>query len=169
MSHSSKQQLSLASDLGAQAGIFAPTIRHHNGWFYMATTNVSGIGNFYVRSKRPEGPWSEPILVRRDRGSILLFSSMMTEEFTFSPPSGLTTRSMAFIKAKSIITTGNMLTESRADLEGDWRVSSPEAPHLYKINGLYYLMIAEGGTEYGHMETIARRDSPVRSLRTLPL
>ena len=36
----------------------------------------------------------------------------------------------------------------------------PEGPHLYKIRGRYYLMIAEGGTEYGHMVTLARSDSP---------
>ena len=29
-------------------GIYAPTIRHHNGRFYMVTTNVAGGGNFYV-------------------------------------------------------------------------------------------------------------------------
>ncbi len=36
----------------------------------------------------------------------------------------------------------------------------PEGPHLYKIHGRYYLMIAEGGTEYGHMETIVRSETP---------
>jgi len=36
----------------------------------------------------------------------------------------------------------------------------PEAPHLYKFDGLYYLMLAEGGTEYGHMETLFRSESP---------
>jgi xylan 1,4-beta-xylosidase len=36
----------------------------------------------------------------------------------------------------------------------------PEGPHIYKINGKYYLMIAEGGTGYEHRETIARSDSP---------
>jgi alpha-N-arabinofuranosidase len=37
---------------------------------------------------------------------------------------------------------------------------SPEGPHLYKINNLYYLMLAEGGTEYGHFESISRSPSP---------
>ncbi|HEV8244975.1 MAG TPA: family 43 glycosylhydrolase, partial [Polyangiaceae bacterium] len=36
----------------------------------------------------------------------------------------------------------------------------PEAPHLYKIRGKYYLLLAEGGTEFGHMATLARSDSP---------
>src|SRR5437868_398725 len=45
----------------SSGGIFAPTIRWHDGTFYMIVTNVSGIGNFYVTASRAEGPWSEPI------------------------------------------------------------------------------------------------------------
>ena len=41
-------------------GIFAPTIRHHDGTFYMITTNVSGGGNFLVTATNPAGPWSDP-------------------------------------------------------------------------------------------------------------
>ena len=37
-------------------GIFAPTIRYHEGLFYMITTNVNHGGNFIVTSERPEGP-----------------------------------------------------------------------------------------------------------------
>ena len=39
-------------------GIYAPTIRCHDGLFYMITTNVDGGGNFYVTAKDPAGPWS---------------------------------------------------------------------------------------------------------------
>ena len=44
-------------------GIFAPTIRHHAGTYYMITTNVSHRGNFFVTAKDPAGPWSEPIWI----------------------------------------------------------------------------------------------------------
>src|SRR5215831_5906144 len=53
-------------DLGAarsSGGIYAPTLRHANGRFYMITTNVSGGGNFYVTASDPAGPWSNPIHV----------------------------------------------------------------------------------------------------------
>src|SRR5689334_15537757 len=46
---------------GISRGIFAPTIRHHNGLFYMITTNVSEGGNFYVTAKHPAGPWSDTV------------------------------------------------------------------------------------------------------------
>ena len=45
-------------------GIFAPTIRYHDGMFYMITTNVNlmptGHPNFIVHAEDPAGPWSEP-------------------------------------------------------------------------------------------------------------
>ena len=41
-------------------GIFAPTIRYHEGTFYMITTNVSHGGNFIVTAQDPAGPWSDP-------------------------------------------------------------------------------------------------------------
>ena len=41
-------------------GIFAPTIRYHDGTFYMITTNVSSMGNFIVTATDPAGPWSDP-------------------------------------------------------------------------------------------------------------
>ncbi|HTC20849.1 MAG TPA: family 43 glycosylhydrolase, partial [bacterium] len=47
-----------ATDFG---GLYAPTIRHWNGLFYLTCTNVSGGGNFIVTAKDPKGPWSEPV------------------------------------------------------------------------------------------------------------
>ena len=53
------------------------------------------------------------------------------------------------------VETGKQLTQSRLLWQGDGG-RYPEAPHIYKKDGWYYLMIAEGGTEYGHSITIAR-------------
>ena len=44
-------------------GIYAPTIRYHDGVFYMITTLVDVRGNFLVTATDPAGPWSEPILL----------------------------------------------------------------------------------------------------------
>ena len=52
------EQLVLAPfDLGR--GVFAPTIRYHEGLFYVITTNVSDKGNLIVTAKNPAGPWSD--------------------------------------------------------------------------------------------------------------
>ena len=160
----SKEQLSLERSWSS-GGIFAPTIRYHDGWFYMSTTNVSGIGNFYVRSKHPKGPWSDPITVRQkgidpsilfdDDGRVYFHTSS-----TYDQGHGI-------YQSEIDIATGEILSEIRLIWKGTGG-ASPEAPHLYKINGLYYLMIAEGGTEYGHMETIARSSSPFGPFEPCP-
>ena len=36
-------------------GIYAPTLRYHDGTFYMITTNVGNGGNFLVTASKPEG------------------------------------------------------------------------------------------------------------------
>lgn len=49
----------------ASLGIYAPTIRYHEGTFYMITTNVGGGGNFMVTATDPAGPWSEPLWLQQ--------------------------------------------------------------------------------------------------------
>ena len=51
-------------------GIYAPTIRFHDGLFYMITTNVSYGGNFIVTAKDPAGPWSDPYYLGEDAPGI---------------------------------------------------------------------------------------------------
>ena len=55
-----KSQLPLAQ-ASSWLGIYAPTIRYHNGTYYMITTNVGNGGNFLVTASNPKGPWSEPV------------------------------------------------------------------------------------------------------------
>ena len=47
-------------DTGHSRGLFAPTIRYHEGTFYIICTNVSYGGNFIITAQNPAGPWSEP-------------------------------------------------------------------------------------------------------------
>jgi alpha-N-arabinofuranosidase len=65
------------------------------------------------------------------------------------------------------IETGQRLSEYRFIWPGTGG-AFPEAPHLYKINGLYYLLVAEGGTHVGHMVTIARSESPYGPFESSP-
>jgi xylan 1,4-beta-xylosidase len=146
------------SKVRSSGGIYAPTIRYNNGRFYMVTTNVSYGGNFYVYTDDPSGEWSEPIWV--DQGGIdpsLLFDDDGTVYFVSNAGDGKGKSGITLCEID--ISTGKKLTESKF-IWGGTGGRYPEAPHLYKINNLYYLMIAEGGTEYGHMETIARSKSP---------
>jgi xylan 1,4-beta-xylosidase len=158
-----KSQLPL-DKIQASAGIFAPTLRFHDGTFYMITTNVSGGGNFYVTAKDPAGPWSDPVWL--DRGGIdpsLFFDEDGKVYYTRHEGMG-----------DGYITQG-ILNLADGKLEGPlqkiWAGTGgvwPEGPHLYKINGTYYLMISEGGTSYDHMITTARSDNPFGPFQPCP-
>lgn len=137
-------------------GIYAPTIRCYRGRLYMTTTNVGGKGNFIVWSDDPFGEWSDPIWV--DQPGIdpdLYFAE--DESVYFSTSGG--GADTGIYQSRIDIDTGERLTEYKVIWKGTGG-AYPEAPHIYKINGTYYLMIAEGGTEYGHMVTIAVSDHP---------
>jgi xylan 1,4-beta-xylosidase len=135
-------------------GIFAPTLRHHAGIFYMVTTNVSHGGNFLVTARDPAGPWSEPVWIPGQRGidpSLFFDDDGKVYLTSTGSPSGI-------YQSQLDVGTGELSAPSRLIWEGSGG-RYPEGPHLYKIAGRYYLMISEGGTEYGHMVTIARGSS----------
>jgi alpha-N-arabinofuranosidase len=141
-------------------GIYAPTLRHHGRTFYVITTNVDGGGNFLVTANDPAGPWSEPVWLPGFGGidPSLFFDDDGTVYLT-GQGSGTPGQPRGIYQTTIDVKTGKLLGPLRLvwDRTG---TRYPEGPHLYKIRGRYYLMIAEGGTEYGHMVTIARSDSP---------
>ena len=57
-----KEQLDFSED-GTSRGLFAPTIRHHNGVFYIVCTHIDKIGNFVITALDPAGPWSNPVVI----------------------------------------------------------------------------------------------------------
>jgi xylan 1,4-beta-xylosidase len=149
-----------------EKGIFAPTLRYHEGRFYMITTNMSQYTNFYVWAERPEGPWSEPVvldwpgidpsLLFDDNGKVYISGAGTG----YNEPHGI-------YQAEIDLETGKLLSERRLIWEGIGG-SCPEGPHLYRIGELYYLVIAEGGTEYGHMVTTARAKHPFGPFESCP-
>ncbi|MGN1367961.1 MAG: glycoside hydrolase family 43 protein [Aristaeellaceae bacterium] len=147
-------------------GIYAPTIRYHNGLFYMITTNVGSIGNFIVHAADPAGPWSEPVPV--DQMGIdpsLFFDEDGKVYYTGTHRNKGDIQGIGMFEIDPL--TGRRLSDTRIIWYGTGG-KCPEAPHLYKINGMYYLMIAEGGTEYGHMVTIARSAAPYGPYEACP-
>ena len=135
-------------DATSWLGIYAPTIRYHDGTFYMITTNVGNGGNFMVTAKNPRGPWSEPIWLKQEG----IDPSLWFENgrcYMMSNPDN------TIMLCEINPLTGEQLTPSRPL----WRGTGgryPEGPHIYKKEGWYYLLISEGGTELAHKLTIAR-------------
>ena len=149
-----KSQLDL-SDASASGGIFAPTLRYHNGRFYMITTNVE-TGNFIVWTDDIYGEWSDPIpLVQGGIDPSLTFADGKTYVTTNTSSKG----EQGIHLSEIDIDTGEITSPERR-ISGACIGRFPEGPHLYKIGGKYYLLLAEGGTEYQHMATIQMADEP---------
>jgi len=130
-------------------GIWAPTIRFHEGCFYLVSTNMTLGGNFLVTANHPAGPWSEPVLLQQDGiDPSLLFDAGKVY---------LTTSENH--QSEIDIVSGRRLTDVRVIWEGTGG-GYMEAPHLYKIKDWYYLIVVEGGTGRGHMVSIARSRDP---------
>lgn len=159
-----KSQLDL-TNVTASAGLFAPTIRYNNGRFYVVVTNTSGNGNFYVYTDDINKEWSEPILINKPGiDPSLLFDG----DKTYFMSNGEDDYGVSGISLCEInIDTGEILTKSRCISQGNGG-RFIEGPHLYHIGDYYYLLVAEGGTEYGHMECILRSKNPYGPYESCP-
>lgn len=142
----------------SSGGIYAPTIRYHAGRFYMVTTNVTHRGNFYVHTDNPAGEWSEPVWV--DQPGIdpsLLFDDDGKVYFVSNGTKDYAGNRGSFQSEILDLATGKL-----GPCRHLWNGTGgayPEGPHVFKKDGWYYLLLAEGGTEFGHMVTIARSKS----------
>lgn len=144
-------------------GIFAPTIRYHNGRFYMITTNVSHGDNFIVTAERPEGPWSQPYYLGDEAPGIdpsLFFDEDGRCYYvgTRPNPDGVRYNGDWEIWIQELDTDRMVLIgESCAIWKGALKNAIwPEGPHIYKLGEYYYLVHAEGGTGPAHSICVAR-------------
>lgn len=146
-------------------GIFAPTLRYHDGIFYMITTNVSATeGNFIVTAKNPAGPWSDPYPL----GSEGIDPSLFFDDdgkcfYCGTKPrregAGYYGDNEIYIQELDL-NTMKLIGESYPAWHGALRNAEwPEGPHIYKKDGYYYLLISEGGTGPHHAVSIARSKS----------
>lgn len=137
-------------------GQYAPTLRYHDGTFYVIGTNYGGKGSqgvFYVTAKNPAGPWSDPVWV----GNWYVDPSIefIDGKMYFLSPDN----QGSFLLGVMDPETGTFVEPLRKVASG-LGGSSPEGPHFYKIGDYYYIMSAEGGTGYEHREVIQRSKSP---------
>ena len=166
-------QLNLDRQLPSR-GLYAPTIRYHKGVFYVINTLVTGISgntsthndsrcqNFIVTATDPAGPWSEPYWLADAPGidPSLFFDEDGRAWYTGNrvPPAGESYEGHREIWLQELdLDTMQLVGEKYSLWDGAVKGNvHAEAPHLYKIDGLYYLLIAEAGTGHHHAVTIAR-------------
>ena len=142
--------------INSSGGVFAPTIRYNNGRFYMVTTNDTTHENFYVYTDDIYGEWSDPITVDQSGIDPSLY---FEDGRTYFMSNGADDEGKGgVVQCEINIETGEKLSKSKCIWQGSGG-RYLESPHLYRIGEWYYLMAAEGGTEYGHMITLARAKS----------
>jgi len=142
-------------------GTFAPTIRHHNGKFYIICTMVGGKGNFIITAKDPKEQWSDPIWIKNAPGidPSLFWDDDGTCYYTgagiidgsqneWPGKNGVWMQEIDPDKGE-LIGKKKQLTYGHAS-NARWA----EGPHVYKINDEYLLLIGEGGTGEYHSVTV---------------
>lgn len=159
------EQLTLRQGVPNSVGIYAPTIRYHDGIFFVISTNVTygskDEGNFIVWTDDPYGEWSDPIFIDLPGiDSSLFFDEDGKVYYTGAFDNGIFMSELEFsYKYDENGRVNDISCKVISEKKFIWcgtGGNDPEGPHLYKINGWYYLLISEGGTEFGHMITIAR-------------
>ena len=167
-----KSQLKV-EDCGISAGIYAPAIRYNknNDTFYMITTQFSGgIGNMVVKTKDPKQGWSDPIKLKFDGIDPSLFFDDNGKAYVVH--NDAPNRGEELYNGHRVIKIWEYDVEADQVIAGSDKIivnggvdlaQKPiwiEAPHIYKKNGRYYLMCAEGGTGDWHSEVIFVSDAP---------
>ncbi len=157
-------QLAMKDGMKASQGIWAPTIRYHDGLFYMITTAQNSGGNFYVTAKDPAGPWSDPIWLKDAPGidPSLFWDDDGTCWYTGAGwiEGGQRWPNENRIYLQQLDTEKGRLVGPRLNLTSGHAANArwTEGPHLFKRNGKYVLLVAEGGTGHHHAVTIHHAD-----------
>lgn len=147
--------------------LYAPTLRHHAGRFWLACTNAAeGQGNFVVSAADPAGPWSDAVWV----DGVAFDPSLAFDGDDDGATCYYTRRTLRpgvdglgpIVQAKIDLATGGLATDPVPITPGGSGYCSNdiEGPHLYHVGEWWYLFSAEGGTWKGHMQTVARSRSP---------
>ena len=155
-------------DVQSNGGIHAPTIRYQDSTFYIITTNVyqppkkdepTQFINFIITAKQPEGPWSDPIIIKGapgidpdiffdNDGKIWYTGTHAPDKPNFQGEGEIW---MQELNPTSFQLLGERHYLWRGACQGTWA----EGPHIYKKDGWYYLLIAEGGTHFNHAVMVA--------------
>jgi xylan 1,4-beta-xylosidase len=160
-------QLNLDS-AGVSRGIFAPSLSCRPGRMYMITTLVDRGGNFLVSTTDPAGPWSDPVWLGFDGIDPSLFFDDDGKVYVVSNglPDGpqLYGQGHRALWLQEYDTTARIMTGPRRMIvDGGVDITQRpiwiEAPHIFRKDGWYYLIAAEGGTAEQHSEVVFRSRS----------
>ncbi|QIL51165.1 glycoside hydrolase family 43 protein [Weissella coleopterorum] len=163
----------------SSGGIWAPDLSYHDGKFWLIYTDVKitdgsfkDMKNYLTTAEKIDGPWSDPIFVNGVGFDASLFHDENGKKYLVQqtwdhreyrhPFNGIT------LTEFDVKTMQLMPATARTIWEGT-PVKLVEGPHIYQINGQYYLFAAEGGTIFTHQEVVARSNNlDANSFQTEP-
>lgn len=156
--------------INTSEGFYAPTLRHYEGTFYVATSYVTHdpyhVKNMIFTTDDIKGNWSEPHIITDgtewkidpdlffdDDGKVYFSANAQQPEY----PDVSWRREIRIqeLDLKNWKLTGERHTICDGAMQDAVAV---EAPHIYKKDDFYYLVVAEGGTGMGHAVTIFRSE-----------
>lgn len=151
--------------LGISRAVFAPSINHHKGTFYVLNTCVDCGGNFMVTATNPAGPWSDPLWLPEIDGIDPSFffdddgkAYIMNNGPPIGPPQYDGHRAIWIqefdLAANKLIGPRTMLVNGGVDFS-----TKPiwiEGPHIFRKDGQYIMTAAEGGTAEGHSQVVLK-------------
>ena len=159
-----KSQLNLLGNED-NGGVWAPCLSYSDGLFYLIYTDVKtwtgaykDSHNYLITAQSIEGPWSEPTylnssgfdasLFHDDDGRKWYLNMQWDHRVGNHPFSG--------ILLQEYLPRENRLGGPITNIFKGTELGLVEGPHLYKKDGYYYLLTAEGGTTWYHASTLAR-------------
>jgi len=160
-----REELLPLEGLGVSRGVFAPTIRYHDGVYYVITTLVDAGGNFYVTARDPAGPWSDPVWLPGIDGidpSLFFDDDGRAYVVNNGPPAyePLYDGHRAIWIQELDLDTGTLTGPREVIVDAGVDISAEpiwiEGPHIFRVDGWYYLIAAEGGTGFEHSQVVFR-------------
>ena len=141
-------------------GVWAPSIRFHEGYFYIYY-GMPDEGIFMVKAKDPEGEWDDPVCVLEGKGLI--------DSCPFWDDDGRAYIIHGYAKSrigfKSILGIFEMnpegtkaISEDHFIFDGQKTQQTIEGPKVHKENGYYYIFAPAGGVRLGHQTVLRSKD-----------
>jgi xylan 1,4-beta-xylosidase len=146
-------------------GIWAPCLSWHDGLFYLVYTDVKRLDpaikdahNYVTTCATVDGDWSAPVYLNSSGFDPSMFHDDDGRHWLVNMIWDLRHERNRFggICLQEYDAAGKRLTGDVVNIFRGTPLGLTEAPHLYRRNGWYYLVTAEGGTGYTHAMTLAR-------------
>lgn len=149
-------------------GVWAPCLTYADGLFYLVYSNVKTYRNYYkdvdnyvITSPSLEGPWSDPVYLNSSGFDASMFHDTDGRKYLVNMVWDQRDKRNAFwgiVLQEYDPLRKSLIGKPKCIFRGS-EIGKTEGPHIYKINGYYYLVCAEGGTFYEHAVTVARSEN----------